>query len=96
MIATTASAKTKVTLNHMEVAKKEGADVILITAQTEELGLSDAVIILPARTQVATQQHAGSLFEQAVLVVGDAIAAAIQEKKGIVADDMNYRHANLQ
>lgn len=96
LIAATASAKTKVTLNHMEIAKKEGADVILITAQTEELGLSDAVISLPARTRVATQQHAGSLFEQAVLVVGDAISAAIQEKKGIAADDMNYRHANLQ
>ena len=70
--------------------------MILFTAQTEELGLSDAVIVLPSRTQVETQQHAGSLFEQSVLVVGDAIAAAIQEKKGIAADAMNYRHANLQ
>ncbi len=96
LVAVTASAKTKVTLNHMEIARREGAEVILITAQTEYLGMSDYVITIPARTKVATQQHAGSLFEQSVLVVGDALAAAIQEKKGIAAEDMNYRHANLQ
>ena len=96
LIAVTSSAKTKVTLNHMETARREGAEVILVTAQTGDQGLSDYVMTIPARTKVATQQHAGSLFEQSVLVVGDALAAAIQEKKGIAGKDMDFRHANLQ
>lgn len=96
LIAVTASAKTKVTLNHMEVAKREGADVLLLSALPENPGLSDYFISIPAKTKVKSQQHAGSLFEQSVLVVGDAMTAAIQKENHISTEYMNYRHANLQ
>lgn len=96
LIAVTASAKTKVTLNHMEVAKKAGAEVLLMTALLDNPGLSDCYICIPAKTKVPSVQHAGSLFEQSVLVIGDAMSAAIQKEKQIATEYMNERHANLQ
>lgn len=96
LIAVTASAKTKVTLNHMETAKGAGAKVLLISALLEDPGLSDYFISIPAKTKVKSAQHAGSLFEQSVLVVGDAIAAELQQEKKVSTEYMNQRHANLQ
>lgn len=96
LIAVTASAKTKSTLNHIAVAKMEGANVLLLSALLENPGLTDHFISIPAKTKVQSRQHAGSLFEQSVLVVGDAMAAEIQKVNNISTEYMNYRHANLQ
>lgn len=96
LIAVTASAKTKVTLNHMETAKRAGAKVLLISALPEDPKLSDYYISVPAKTKVESLQHAGSLFEQSVLVMGDAVCAEIQKEKKVPAEYMNNRHANLQ
>lgn len=96
LIAVTSSAKTKVTLNHIETAKKQKAHVILLSSQCENPNLSDTYLCIPARTKVQTFQHAGSLFEQAVLIIGDAISSCIQEEKQISTEYMNNRHANLQ
>lgn len=96
LIAATASATTKVTLNHIETAKKQGAKVLLISAVKENPGISDYFLCIPAKTKVDTKQHAGSLFEQSVLVIGDAVAAEIKERKKITTEFMNERHANLQ
>lgn len=96
LIAVSSSAKTKVTLNHIETAKKKNADVILISSLLENPGLSDYYLCIPAKSKVISQQHAGSLFEQSVLIIGDAISCCIQEERGITTDYMNTRHANLQ
>lgn len=96
LIAVTASAKTKVTLNHMETAKGVGAKVLLVSALLENPELSDYFLSIPAKTKVESTQHAGSLFEQSVLVVGDAISAKIQQEKKVSTEYMNHRHANLQ
>ena len=96
LIAVTSSAKTKVTLNHIAVAQKIGARVALIAAATEAPLETDCFLSIPARTKVPSAQHAGSLFEQSVLVVGDAITSYIQEKKNVSSEYMDRRHANLQ
>lgn len=96
LIAVTSSAKTKVTLNHMETARQAGAKVLLLTALLENPQVSDYFLSIPARTKVPSEQHAGSLFEQCVLIVGDAISAYIKENKGISSEYMDKRHANLQ
>ena len=96
LIAMTSSAKTKVTVNHVEVAQKNGAKTVLISAGDENVLAADWHLCVPARTRVESRQHAGSLFEQSVLVIGDALAACIQQSKAVSTEYMNARHANLQ
>lgn len=96
LIAVSSSAKTKVTLNHMDTAKKNGAKVLLVTSSLENSKISDCVLSIPAKTKIPSEQHAGSLFEQSVLIAGDAIAAFIKEEKNISSAYMDKRHANLQ
>lgn len=96
LIAVTASAKTKVTLNHMEVARRVGARVLLVSALPENPGISDDFLGIPAKTKVKSAQHAGSLFEQSVLVVGDAICEELKQEKKVSTEYMDHRHANLQ
>ncbi|BDI22569.1 6-phospho-3-hexuloisomerase [Herbiconiux sp. L3-i23] len=80
-----------------DVASSVGAWIATFTTKENELtARSVASVILPARTVVATQQHAGSLFEQACLVVGDAICRAVQERLGVPTEELDRRHANLQ
>lgn len=96
LIAVSSSGKTKVTMNHLEVARQARAKTVLVSAQNENDFGADVVLCIPARTRVASTQHAGSLFEQGVLVIGDGIAAAIQAEKQVASEYMNGRHANLQ
>lgn len=96
LIAISSSAKTQITLNHLATAKKVGASSVLITAQIADPGVSDAVLRLPAKTLVPSDQHAGSLFEQSVLVVGDAVCWYIQKTLGVSEETLNRRHSNLQ
>lgn len=96
LFAVSSSAKTKVTLNHMEAAKKQKAHVVLLSSLCENPEISDTYLCIPAKTKIQTSQHAGSLFEQAVLIIGDAITSCIQEEKKISTEYMNNRHANLQ
>jgi 6-phospho-3-hexuloisomerase len=53
-------------------------------------------VVIPAGSAVPTVQHAGSLFEQSLLILGDAIACQVQQQLGIDEGLMNERHANLQ
>jgi len=41
-------------------------------------------------------QHAGSLFEQAILLLGDALAWHVQQRLGVADAQLDARHANLQ
>ena len=43
-----------------------------------------------------TEQYGGSLFEQAVLLICDALAMLLQRKLGISDDQMSERHTNLE
>ena len=95
LIAVSSSAKTKITLNHRETAKKAGAVTALLTAAADP-GASDVCVRIPAKTEIPSVQHAGSLFEQAVLLVGDALAWYVQGRLGASEESMNRRHSNLQ
>lgn len=96
LIAVSSSAKTKVTLNHIAVAQGVGARVALMSSIDEDTASADCFVSIPAKTKVPSQQHAGSLFEQSVLLIGDAVSSYIQEKRNVPTDYMNHRHANLQ
>ena len=95
-IAVSSSARTATTLNHLTAARKAGGRTVLFTCASAADALADLVIRLPVRGEIITVQHAGSLFEQGMLVIGDAVAFAIQSRLGVSEAVMHDRHATLQ
>lgn len=84
-------------------AKAARARVAAITTdQSSTLGeLADATIVVPAATKLdrsgaASSQYAGSLFEQTVVLIGDALFHSLWLGSGASADELWPRHANLE
>ena len=78
-------------------ARDQGAAVALITTATGTplVDLAGWTVLLPVRAGVATEQHAGSLFEQGALIVGDVLCRAVQTALGVPTAELDRRHANL-
>ncbi|MFB2585758.1 6-phospho-3-hexuloisomerase [Herbiconiux liukaitaii] len=86
-----------------ETAAKAGAGIAAFTtAQGSPLAeLATALVVVPAadkldRSGTASDQYAGSLFEQLVVVLGDAIFHALWQRSGQTADELWPHHANLE
>ncbi|WP_341957120.1 6-phospho-3-hexuloisomerase [Microbacterium sp. LWH13-1.2] len=87
-----------------ETAVDVGAKVATITTDGSSplAALSgSATIVVPAagkldRSGAASAQYAGSLFEQAVVLIGDALFHALWARSGQDADDLWPRHSNLE
>jgi 6-phospho-3-hexuloisomerase len=84
-------------------AKDIGARVAAITTAPDSAlgGLADALVVVPAPEKQAhgsgaSIQYAGGLFEQVVVLVGDALFHAAWQRSGIPAEDLWPRHANLE
>ncbi|MGO1770496.1 MAG: 6-phospho-3-hexuloisomerase [Microbacterium sp.] len=84
-------------------AKRVGATVVaLSTAEASPLAeAADHLLVIPAaakrdRSGEASAQYAGSLFEQGVVLVGDALFHALWQQGDQSADDLWPRHANLE
>ena len=84
-------------------AVRAGALVASITtaSQSPLAQLSVATVIVPAadkrdRSGNASAQYAGSLFEQTVVIVGDALFHALWRRSGQNADQLWPRHANIE
>jgi 6-phospho-3-hexuloisomerase len=84
-------------------AREVGARIVALstTASSPLADLSDRVLVIPAaakldRSGTASAQYAGSLFEQAVVLVGDALFHALWQRSGARADELWPRHANLE
>ena len=84
-------------------ASEVGASVVAITADAASaLALSSTVtVVVPAarkldRDSATSAQYAGSLFEQSVVVVGDALFHALWKASGLTADELWPRHSNLE
>ncbi|KQR50854.1 3-hexulose-6-phosphate isomerase [Leifsonia sp. Leaf336] len=80
-----------------------GAQVVAITtAPASPLHeIATAVVVVPAaekldRSGAASAQYAGSLFEQAVVLIGDALFHHLWQRADTSADDLWPRHANLE
>ncbi|GAA1001942.1 6-phospho-3-hexuloisomerase [Subtercola frigoramans] len=85
------------------VAVVAGAQVAVITTADDSplAQYASAVIVVPAaakldRTGSASAQYAGSLFEQAVVVLGDALFDSLWKRSGQSADELWPRHANIE
>ncbi|MGA1836423.1 6-phospho-3-hexuloisomerase [Herbiconiux sp. 11R-BC] len=86
-----------------ETAVAVGARVAAITTDPASplAALAGATIVVPAagkldRSGTASAQYAGSLFEQTVVLLGDALFHALWQRSGASADDLWPRHANLE
>ena len=96
LIAVTSSGRGTIA-EQARVADGVGASVAAITTRSDGdlQRLSRTTVVLPIRAGVETAQHAGSLFEQSALVVGDAVCRAVQERLGVPTETLDRRHANL-
>jgi 6-phospho-3-hexuloisomerase len=97
LVCLSASGRTGTTLAHAETARQAGARVVVITATaTSPLAeAADLLVLIPARTEITTAQHAGSLFEQTSLILGDVMCAVFAEQHAIGDSQLGRRHANL-
>jgi 6-phospho-3-hexuloisomerase len=91
------------TTNGIVAAVSVGATVIAFSTNTESplARLSALVMVLPAAqkqdiSHVISAQYAGSLFEQAVLLLTDAIFQTLWKASGIAGEELWKQHANLE
>jgi 6-phospho-3-hexuloisomerase len=84
-------------------ASKAGANVLAITTAPESplATIARVVLVIPAATKQDTsatksQQYAGALFEQSVLLLTDALFQSMWHQRGETAAQLWKRHANLE
>ncbi|MBD7963083.1 6-phospho-3-hexuloisomerase [Fictibacillus norfolkensis] len=104
LIIGSGSGETKTLVAIAEKAKSLGGTVAAITISPEStIGkLADITVRLPGVTKdqsegdFKTVQPMGSLFEQTMLLIYDAIILRFMEKKGLDSNKMYGKHANLE
>lgn len=87
-------------------AKAMGVTVALVTTNPASTiaGMADIVVVVPGPTpknvgeveSAQSKQPMGSLFEQGMFLMLDSVVMALMDRKGIGADQMFARHANLE
>jgi 6-phospho-3-hexuloisomerase len=103
LLVASGSGTTAGAVHAAEVALKAGAQVlVLTTAPASKLaGLAQQVIVIPAAAKqdhggIKSEQYAGALFEQSVLLVMDAMFQGMWHQRGESAEQLWKRHANLE
>ena len=103
LVAASGSGGTTRVVNAAKTAVKQGAQVVAITtAPDSDLAgqAADVLRVAAADKQDfegdASQQYAGSLFEQAVLILGDALFHGLWQTAGDSAQELWRNHANLE
>ena len=86
-----------------EVAVKTGARVLALTATpASRLGmLAKGLVVIPAAAKqdhggMISEQYAGALFEQSVLLIMDAMFQALWHERAESAEELWKGHANLE
>jgi 6-phospho-3-hexuloisomerase len=97
------SGTTSTIVKAAEKAKQVGARVIAMTTNAASLlaGIADVPILIPAAEKedhhgAKSKQYAGSLFEQALLLLGDAIFMELWKIDGTPAEELWKRHSNME
>ncbi|MDR7130185.1 6-phospho-3-hexuloisomerase [Algoriphagus sp. 4150] len=103
LIAGSGSGTTKSIVNAATTAQKVKAGIICFTTDGNSAlaKLSDSTVILPAaQKQLANEsisaQYAGSLFEQALLIMFDALIQVLWKNDGSTAEELWKRHSNME
>ena len=103
LITATGSGTTTGIVRAATTARDTGAAVATITTAPDSpvAQLSSVVVTVAAagkldRSGTASAQYAGGLFEQTVVLLGDALFHLLWQRSGRSADDLWPRHANLE
>lgn len=104
LIIGSGSGETKSLTSMAKKAKKLGASLALLTTSPESaIGkLADTIIKLPGAPKDSpnkdyqTIQPMGSLFEQTLLLYGDALVLKTMELRKLTSESMFGQHANLE
>jgi 6-phospho-3-hexuloisomerase len=89
------SGETPVSIHFARIAKTEGAEIVLITREPKSPLATLADVVLPVSVR-GSDQFGGSLFEQASLIVLDAVVLEIAASARDAHQQMLHRHTNLQ
>lgn len=103
LVAASGSGSTARVVRAAQTARDQGADVIALTTAADSALAKTAteVLIIPAADKqdfdgTASIQYAGSLFEQSVLLITDALFHTLWKSSGTRARDLWRLHANLE
>lgn len=103
LVAASGSGSTARVVRAAQTARDQGADVIALTTAAESALAKAAteVLIVPAADKqdfdgAASVQYAGSLFEQSVLLITDALFHTLWKTSGSQARELWRLHANLE
>jgi 6-phospho-3-hexuloisomerase len=103
LIAASGSGTTSTIVKAAEKTVEAGAQVVAFSTTTDSplAKLSALVVVLPAAQKqdhgkTVSAQYAGSLFEQSLLLLTDAIFQTMWAEDGTPAEELWKRHANLE
>ena len=103
LLAASGSGTTDGIVRAAQTAVDAGARVAAVTTVPDSplATLAAVTVVVPAagkldRSGAASEQYAGSLFEQLVVVLGDALFHTLWRRSGLTADELWPRHANLE
>jgi len=103
LIVASGSGSTAGIVRAAETARAVGATVLALTtaAGSPLAGLATVTVLVPAAEKqdhggTRSAQYSGGLFEQAVLVIGDALFHTLWQASGATAAELWPRHANLE
>jgi len=103
LLIASGSGTTSSVVHAAEVALNVGAEVLaLTTARNSRLGgMASAIVVISAATKrdhggSKSEQYAGALFEQSVVLVMDMLFQSMWQQRGKSAEELWARHANLE
>ena len=101
MLIASCSGETGTSVHLARKAREAGANLALITASPDSTlaGMADVVVYLNAKNtsrQAVTHQPMFSLFEQSLLLFGDALVLRLMETCSVNEANMRALHTNLE
>jgi 6-phospho-3-hexuloisomerase len=103
LLVASGSGTTSGVVKAAETAAKAGARIAAYTTNADSplAKLADAVVIIPAAQKTdhgssVSRQYAGSLFEQVLFLVTEAVFQSLWDHTDVEAEELWLRHANLE
>lgn len=103
LLAASGSGTTAGVIRSATTAVGAGASVIAVTTAADSplAQLAQVAVIIPAAQKqdhghTRSAQYSGGLFEQALLLLGDAMFHIMWQESGATAEELWPRHANLE
>lgn len=102
LLIASCSGETGTSVHMARKARQAGASLALITASPRSTlaSMTDVIVYLPAKNigekEPVTRQPMSSLFEQCMLLFGDALVLQLMETCSVREIDMISRHTNLE